>query len=243
MKLGGMRSFICYVLLALLPCLGWSQQELPADSSAIQARSFEGSLKEKYTEEVFKYESTVEGEAKNLISRGISSIVNTLSEWLGFEPDPATYRIVEMVVYGLLIVLTLYLVIRLLMGHSASQIFGKKDQELTAMSFEERDLKRQDLELAIKQALADGDFRLAMRYQYLILLQLLANKELIQWHSQKTNLDYIREIKQPGIRNQFKSVSYVFERYWYGEYPLSKQGYTESSGQFQNLKDQIENAG
>jgi len=237
-----MNRFLLHILL-LLPFLGWSQVELPKDSSAVEPRSFSEDLQGKYNDEVFKYEATIEGEAKNFISRGITAIVNTISDWFGFEPDPGTYRMVEMIVYGLIIMLTLYFVIRLLMGHSASQIFGKKGQELTAMTFEEKDIEREDLEHALKEALAKSDHRLALRYHYLILLQILSVKELIRWHFQKTNLDYIREIEQADIQKEFATISLVFERIWYGEYPMDEQAYKKASTQFQQLKTRIANVG
>ena len=236
-----MNRFLIYILLTI-PSFALSQS-LPQDSSSVEVRSFDENIADRYTDEVFKYEATVEGEAKNFISRGISAIINTLSDWFGFQPDPETYRLVELIVYGLLIMIALYLVIRLLMGHSATQIFGKKDQELTPMSFEERDIERLDLERAMLEALSNGDYRLGLRYHYLIVLQLLSNKGLIQWHFQKTNLDYIREIQHSGIQTEFRDISLVFERIWYGEYPMDEGRYQDTAVRFETLKKQIGNAG
>lgn len=221
----------------------WAQDLLIRDSTAIERRHFQPDLAERYTDPAFDYESTIEGEAKNFIVRWIEYLLNFLGELLGFEPDPSTYLIVEYLIYGLVIVASLYFVIRLLMGHSTAQIFGKKAQELTPMSFEETQIDQLDLEKAIQEALAVSDYRQALRYHYLLLLQRLSGKGLINWHFQKTNLDYIQEIEPTDIQQDFRSVSIVFERIWYGAYPFGKIDYEQSAAQFDELKKRIAHAG
>lgn len=238
-----MNRLLTVIGTVLLAPVLRAQELLIQDSTALEQRSFQPDLAERYTDPAFDYEATIEGEAKNFIVRWIEYILNLLGELFGFEPDPSTYLIVEYLVYGVVIMATLYFVIRLLMGHSASQIFGKKAQELTPMSFEETEIDHLDLEKAIQEALTIGDYRQALRYHYLLLLQRLSGKGLIKWHFQKTNLDYIQEIEPADIQQDFRSVSIVFERIWYGAYPYGKMDYEQSAVQFDELKKRIAHAG
>ncbi len=61
------------------------------------------------------------------------------------------------------------------------------------------------------------DYRFAIRYQFLFALKKLSDQKLIQWNPDKTNTDYISEIKDDVQKIAYQELSYIFENVWYGE--------------------------
>ena len=84
-------------------------------------------------------------------------------------------------------------------------------KEVDAISIENTDFK--DL---INKAKENNDYRSAVRYYFLLYLQKLATKEIIIWHKDKTNTDYLYEISDMGTKEIFSSLSYPYEWVWYG---------------------------
>ena len=87
----------------------------------------------------------------------------------------------------------------------------------------------------IKNAEEKGDFRMAIRYHFLLLLQTLADKELIKPARGKTNALYIREINQL-YRADFSGLVKIYEHCWYGYMPVSADRYAEISNRFNQFQ-------
>jgi integrase len=67
------------------------------------------------------------------------------------------------------------------------------------MSEDEEIIQSMDIKSLITNALKDENYRLAIRYHYLYILQQLELKKIIDWELQKTNHDYQREIKDKQL--------------------------------------------
>jgi hypothetical protein len=83
----------------------------------------------------------------------------------------------------------------------------------------------EDLAARIADAKAAGDFALATRFYFLLYLQKLQQKDLIRYHQDKTNADYLAELKNDSITSQFIRVSHLFEYVWYGKKPINATSY------------------
>jgi hypothetical protein len=73
-----------------------------------------------------------------------------------------------------------------------------------------------DFDLQIKEALAQHNYRLAIRLHYLKALKALDEKDLIQWEKEKTNHDYFLELSTGPYGSTFSSILYIFNNIWYG---------------------------
>jgi len=100
--------------------------------------------------------------------------------------------------------------------------FSDVEEDISGINFAER----------IRQALADEDYRLAIRWQYLKQLYLLNERKLINWQSYKTNIDYARELSESGLREAFNGISRDYEFVWYGKYEITGQKYQELEQRF-----------
>jgi hypothetical protein len=89
----------------------------------------------------------------------------------------------------------------------------EQDNEVTEKSLLER-----DWEALISSATQSGDTRLAIRYSYLRLLQLLQDNGLLTYRPEKTNTDYYRELVDKPQRQAFRTMARQYEYAWYGNY-------------------------
>lgn len=77
----------------------------------------------------------------------------------------------------------------------------------------------------IRAAETDGNFRQALRYHYLRLLQEFSKQSLIRYEKNKTNQQYTEEIKNHKWGPDFRLATRYYNFVWYGEYPLDEESY------------------
>ncbi|MCR9249942.1 MAG: hypothetical protein NXI20_05935 [bacterium] len=85
----------------------------------------------------------------------------------------------------------------------------------------EQDIQLIDYTGLLEDAIANRNYRLAIRYLYIITLQKLQTAELIQWHKEKTNRDYYYELPQ-DYQPTFNDILRIYEYVWYGEFDASE---------------------
>ena len=100
--------------------------------------------------------------------------------------------------------------------------------------------EKSDLERFLKDALESANYRLAIRVQFLMVIKLLQDRELIAWKKEKTNTDYLLELRQQEFKNAFKYLVKVFERIWYANYDIDRLFYESLSEKFEYLKMKID---
>ena len=91
------------------------------------------------------------------------------------------------------------------------------------------DIARVDLETRLRAALDAGQHREAVRARYLLLLQSLDAAGAIAWRRDKTNRQYVAEVRasRPERARSFARATRVFDAVWYGERPVPPALYAE----------------
>jgi hypothetical protein len=89
--------------------------------------------------------------------------------------------------------------------------------------------------LMSQQAAARGDYRQAIRYQYLYILHLMGEKRMVNLQPQKTNYQYLQEIKQKPFAGEFGTLTLQFEYVWYGEFNLNLAQYDAIAGGYRKF--------
>lgn len=97
-----------------------------------------------------------------------------------------------------------------------------------------------DPDLMISEAVKNKDFRTAVRYYYIRSLKHLAGKEMIEWQVNKTNSQYIKELREPGIKNPFEKLTLLFEKAWYGGTNLEEAHFEEARNLFEAFYQAVE---
>lgn len=80
----------------------------------------------------------------------------------------------------------------------------------------EENLHKSDMEILIDKSLGEGNYMLTVRLYYLWSIKELSNKKMIKWKRDKTNRDYLREMRKTDLHKPFREVTRIFERVWYG---------------------------
>jgi hypothetical protein len=83
----------------------------------------------------------------------------------------------------------------------------------------------EDIDEAIANEIFKKNYRRATRFLYLKLLKLLDENNFIAWEKDKTNFDYLLEIKSPNLKDTFRNLSYIYEYTWYGNFEINQEGF------------------
>lgn len=191
-------------------------------------------LEEFRQDQDFRYENITP--IKDSIWDKILYYINQLLKLI-FSDKGAVPYIRYAVLAAIVVVSIIYLT-----GGKFQWFWGKETKTKNGIvSLVQEDITQIDLDTLANQALQNGDFRLSIRYRYLHLLKILNEKEYIEWHKDKTNLDYLREIKSPEIKAQFKQNTLVFDYVWYGQFQLDAIQFQTIHHGFQQLIQSLQN--
>ena len=92
-----------------------------------------------------------------------------------------------------------------------------------------------DLNRQLQHYMQLQDYRQATRYLYLISLSLLNEKGLIRWHPEATNHEYILQLSGSAWENSFRYLTGLYEKVWYGEFPLGETQFNRLQVYFDNF--------
>lgn len=134
---------------------------------------------------------------------------------------------------GLLLALVLYLFAKL---NPAASAFGTNQQGELIFDEEERIIKTRDIRKLIEKAVANRNYRLAVRYHFLYVLQQLSRKNLVNYDSSKTDEDYLKEIQKADLRQQFQKLNRIYDFTWYGSFSPTEENYQKISRQFHKME-------
>lgn len=212
------------------------------DSSKITPITFSENLSEKYEGDEFDY-NTIEGEAENFLARFLNWILKGLQDTFGITINPEIANVLEIIIYIVLICFAAFLIIKVLIGKNPISLFRKKDSVVAHIAITEEHIEKINLDELINNALLEKNYRLAIRYMYLKALQDLSIKKIIDYHFEKTNTDYYKEILDMNLKQNFTRISYLYEYIWYGKFELDENGYQSAKKSFDQLNTSINNFG
>jgi uncharacterized membrane protein YuzA (DUF378 family) len=219
-------------LLAPIQTL-FSQEGVKKDSSNITVTYFKDTIKERYEGNDFNYAINDTG-GVNLIQSVLRKFFNWLNDIFGIDID-VDYKSLEYIVYSILGIGALYLLIKFLMQSPMSSVFKTDEKTIEDFKYVEENLDEVNFEDLIDNAIKEQNYRLATRYLYLKSLKILTNKNSIEWHYDKTNSDYLNEIKDQNTKSVFKRISYIYEYVWYGEFPIDEDSFQEHQIDFAKI--------
>jgi hypothetical protein len=174
------------------------------------------------------------GKSSGLLDRLWRFIVGIVKKGMNaFQYLPIVFRVILL----LLFILLIYVVFTKTKFY---RLFYT-DKEIPLPDFDEIDIldEEYDFEKAINAQLAQQNFRNAIRLLHLKILKELEAHELIRYSKDKTNRDYSREIRDNGLRNSFLTLTGVYNRVWYGNYPLLRGEYGTMAAGFYQFSERI----
>ena len=126
--------------------------------------------------------------------------------------------------------LFIYLVYRLFLSNSSFLSRSRKNIASDIAVIEEENTS--DPNSLLRNAIRSGNYRLAVRYLYLQSLQRLSEKKFIEINTNKTNYEYVMEVRRHKFANEFASLTLQYEYVWYGEYPVDERLFEQIQGSF-----------
>lgn len=150
-------------------------------------------------------------------------------------------QILMYVMLGIVIILIIYFILKNAGGLS----FGKEKRNIkydTSEESGEEDLEQihnNNFEFLINRAKSEQDYRKAIRYYYLWVLQKLTDRNLIKWHKDKTDFDYLEELKNHLIKDDFSKNTYIYDHIWYGNFEMNPKEFELAESIFQKTLNRI----
>ena len=115
-------------------------------------------------------------------------------------------------------------------------LFSARNKKIKDESVEEEiHLEEATLDERIAKLIAERNYRPAIRYLYIKVLQHLNEKGLISYHAQATNYDYIRQMSNHKLAQEFRFLTQVYEYVWYGEFNLTDEQFTIAHNRFSHF--------
>jgi len=240
---------VIFILIPFLPALliwpsaGSAQSGAPP---AVNERPFDREVWRKATEDLdyFSEEDTLRREQDSLQQRERTESPppnrNSWGDfWRNFRALGVVLRILVIVLVGIL----LFFLLRSLLGMDiVLRRKRNKDTEATEaldVTQIEENLPEQEPEDYIGRAVAQGNYPLALRLQYLSVLKALAAGRFIRWKRDKTNRDYLLELRNTKLQPTFREITRIFEEVWYGEHRIGAGDYAALAEKFERMVAQI----
>ena len=101
----------------------------------------------------------------------------------------------------------------------------------------EANIHEADLDYFTRQAKEAGDYNLAIRLYYLAILKELSLQKAIKWKVDKTNREYMQELRASAHFADFRSLTYVFEQAWYSNRLLDAASFEQLEPSFRSFID------
>ncbi|WP_194852054.1 hypothetical protein [Nonlabens antarcticus] len=207
------------------------------DNRSLTVNELPEDLKEAYNGADFDYEETT-NEVDNIFSKFFDWLLGKLGSLFGIDISPFWAMVLKWIIYGLFAAIAIYFLVRLLANEKASGIRSRGKTTRNQIKVLETHIEEIDLNQFIKDAIANSNYRNAVRYLYLNSLKKLSASGKIDWDFQKTNSDYYRELTDQSLKEQFKKVSYLYDYIWYGEFPIDEQAFAKAQTEFEILNKQ-----
>jgi len=222
------KLIYCFFIV-IIPILATAQEgEEPYLQETIEQRDFDKNQWEQATKDL-KYVTEKEQRTKEQKADG-----------RGKEPFSFKFggnaSFTMKIIIGLLLAVLLFFVLRSLLGLNNPR--DKKINEILSveeLTQLEENLHQANLDDFIRRAIEQGNYALAVRLYYLAILKELSLQERIEWKRDKTNRDYLREMRSSTVFNDFSDVTTIFERIWYGNIALSRLDFERIEPKFKTL--------
>ena len=202
--------------------------------NVLYPKNFAPNFKTKYKSPEFNYEVLKPQESLwDIIKRKIAAFF-----FKNIDPNKASnYTTNILRFFGIAILgFLLYILIRYLMSKDGNFLFGKKNRNINITNQDiEENIHKINFQERILQLENQQDYRSAIRYHFLFSLKKMTDKNLINWNPEKTNRDYLRELKNINLKQDFSRMIYIYDYIWYGEFDAQEKDYQHYKSFFNKI--------
>jgi hypothetical protein len=249
------------LFLRLLPAFGWlvillgmpvKSQAFAApdssivkkDSSVVELRHFDSARLESYRKDKeFAYDRARTPDTLSAWDRFLMWLWDKLFRFV-FTKKTATFWRWSLYIICALVIC--YVILKL-SRTNLSSFFGRSAlQQMPDSLSEDENIHELDFNQLIAEAINRQNYRRAVRLYYLQSLKQLTDRHLIDWKINKTNHDYLLELRrnQPdsALATTFRRLTSLFEYICYGNFAVGLNEFEQVRGTFQQFSQDIINA-
>ncbi len=154
-----------------------------------------------------------------LWDRFIQWLRDLFGTWITSEGVQLFLKITAALAFVLVLVLFIN---QMRMGELKSALTRRGDRNLLNLRSTVITESSEKLDELIGKAIADSDYSLAVRFIYQKSLHILKDLDLINWRTDKTNHDYLYELKDHPSADYFSRLTYFYEYIDYGDFEIDE---------------------
>ncbi|GAA3576755.1 DUF4129 domain-containing protein [Snuella lapsa] len=237
-----MRNFYFLLVFFVFSVCSFAQQDslaLKYDDSNLKVQEISTKDLEDYkSKKAFNYTETENRGAvlDKLYNWLYNMLLKILEAIFGVGPATGIAKFILKLIPYLLLGILIFILIKFFLKVNYKRIVHNTPKKANIQFTEEEIIiKHNNIQTLIDQAIAQNNYRLAIRYLYLLALKHLDESERISWEQQKTNEDYIKEIKAPIVKDHFITVTRIYDYVWYGEFNVDALKFGTLQPAFTNL--------
>lgn len=185
-----------------------------------------------------EFDYTEEPPKLNLLQRILNNIMHFFSRTVG---KLSTSNALMYPVIIILVLLLLFIIFKLLKINPKRLLGKKKLQSIDDINIESENVHEMNFTELINKAIEAENYRLAVRYLYLKNLKKLSDKEYVVWSPNKTNTNYVQELKDENLKKNFFRTSLIFDYVWYGEMILDKNAFKIAKDELETFEKLLDN--
>jgi hypothetical protein len=91
----------------------------------------------------------------------------------------------------------------------------------------------------IERATRSGNYRLAVRLHFLQLLKNLSERNIIQYRQEKTNFDYLLQMRKSSFYQDFFRITRNYEYTWYGKFDINADAFSTMKSDFETFNRRV----
>jgi len=172
----------------------------------------------------------------------VETLMDKIREWLRgifgeldlSSADSNMMKGIGYFIIFLLIVLFVVLVVWLILRSDFRSLFTRRGARVKKPGYEvlEEDIHNIEYIDEIQKAVSEGNYRKAVRLQYLRSLKLLSDSHVIYWTIERTNSDFRNMMRGRSDYQAFDYLATAYEFVWYGYRQLNEEEYRELAKDF-----------
>jgi len=225
--------FLIYILIIINSCFCVSQNAINYDSTNFEIRIPSESEIESYKfNPDFKYDR----EVNKPVTIWDRILFWLLQRFYDLFSNTGAAPFIRYIIVGLLFILIL---VKILNTDFQALFIKSKKQLNLDYSILDEDINKINLDEMIEKSIKEQDYRLATRYLFLKTLKILTTNNFIEWKINKTNSDFVVEIKETKFYEDFKKLSLTFEHIWYGNFDLTNENFVLLKSKFETFNKSL----
>jgi hypothetical protein len=205
-------------------------------TNSVEDRSFDEELKSKYNGRDFQYKEIKKNEEEKKEIKSKEKDQLSLDFFKGLTSFLSTAF-----PYLLALIVVVIIVKSVVAGNTDFWRFKKQKITKSPLVIEEIEdnIEKNDYESLLKLAITNKDYRKATRYYYLFLLKQMHEKELISYDKDKTNSEYVFDLKKIELRKHFSYLLYIYDYVWYGEFIVDETNFVTIKNEYESFLKRI----